>query len=147
MKAKAALSLLAVVISCCASADEPTPKALDAIQGTWTVLSFTSNGDEVPPSTIVAWQRIVKGTHVVWKDGDKVFLETDIAIDSSPTPMTLDSTIATGDAKGQTMLAIYELKDDFLRVCFAPPASVRPTIFSAAKDSGLLMFTAKRLSR
>ncbi|MGD9724155.1 MAG: TIGR03067 domain-containing protein [Pirellulales bacterium] len=126
-------------------AAEPANPALDAMQGTWTVLTFTSNGEEVPASTIVAWKRTVTGKHVVWKDGDLVLVETDFEIDPSKSPMTLDSTIATGDAKGQTMLAIYEFKDDVLRVCFAPPGEPRPVVFSAAAGTDALMYTCQRL--
>jgi uncharacterized protein (TIGR03067 family) len=151
MTNRVAVIVLVAGLAAAARADEPASetakKAMDAMQGTWAVLSLSSNGEDVPPETIATWQRIVKDTHVVWKDRGDTLLETDIKIDPSKLPMTLDSTIASGDAKGQTMLAIYELADDVLRVCFAPPGEPRPTAFGAASGSGLLMFTAKRLSR
>ena len=147
MSRRRALVLLVVFLAAPLGAVEPDPKALEAMQGTWTMLSFKSNGDEVAADTIVTWQRVVSGKHVIWKEKSETFLETDFSIDASKTPMTLDSTIATGDAKGQTMLAIYELKDDVLRVCFAPPGNPRPSTFDASSGTGHLMFTAKRLSR
>jgi uncharacterized protein (TIGR03067 family) len=151
MNRRVALALLLVCWSANARGEDVTldaaQKVLEAMQGTWTISSFTSDGEDAAASDIVAWKRTVKDRHVVWKDGDKLLLETDIKIDASVSPMRLDSTIATGDAKGQTMLAIYELSDDTLRVCFAPPGEPRPSVLAAPKGSGLLMFTAKRLSK
>jgi uncharacterized protein (TIGR03067 family) len=144
MNARVAVVLLIVGASVTLRAGEPDQQALDPMQGSWTLLTFVSNGDEVAAGTIVTWKRTVTGKHVVWYDGDAVMVETDFEIDPRKTPMTLDSTIATGDAKGQTMLAIYELKDDVLRVCFAPPGEPRPAVFSAAQGTGALMFTCKR---
>ena len=113
-----------LVILCAATSTrgaETAEEALDALQGTWSIVSFTADGNEIPAATLVTWQRTVKVNHVVWKQGDETLVETDIQVDPSKKPMTLDSTIASGDQKGQTMLAIYELSGDELRVCFAKP--------------------------
>jgi uncharacterized protein (TIGR03067 family) len=146
MKAIIAATMVSMLLAATSRAEDAADKALAAQQGTWTILSFTSDGNDLPLSQIVTWQRIVKGTHVAWKDGDQAMVELDIKIDPTQSPVALDSTIATGDAKGQTLRAIYAFEDNILRVCFSPPGEPRPTQFTAAKDSGQLMYTAKRLS-
>jgi len=147
---KASLTLALLLVSGMAlgtQADEPMPPALGEMQGTWTMLSFTVDGNDVGADVLVTWQRIVRDKHVVWKDGDRTFIELDIQIDPTKAPKTLDSTVATGEEKGQTLLAIYELKDDVLRVCFAMPGDPRPTEFSAIAGSGRGMYRCQRLSR
>ena len=113
-------------------ADDDAQQALAAMQGTWEIVSFTSGQDDVPAATLKNWRRTVKGNHVVWKDGDQTMIELNIKLDATNTPMMLDSTVATGDGRGDTMLAIYELKGDELRVCFRPPGEARPKEFFAA---------------
>jgi uncharacterized protein (TIGR03067 family) len=99
----------------------------------------------VPQETIQKWRRIVVGDRVTWKQNEDIMVELRIKFDPTAKPMTIDSTIESGDAKGQTMLAIYELNGDELRVCFTPPDKTRPTKFSAAQGTGQLLYTAKRL--
>ena len=142
--ARTVLLFLTVGLSSPVLADEPAQTALDAMQGTWTIESFTIEGHDLPASTIASWRRIGDGNHIVWKQGDETLFELDIQLDASKKPMMLDSTIVKGDVKG-TMLAIFELVDDSLRVCFTSPGESRPAVFSSAPGSGLLMFTAKRL--
>ena len=62
-------------------------------------------------------------------------VELDIKFDPSQKPMTLDSTIVTGDTKGETLLAIYELQGDELRVCLPAPASPDPWGFPANPEA------------
>ena len=133
----------AILLAPAVLADEATDKALEALQGTWTIVSFTSNGEEVAAGQTAGWQRIVKGTHVEWKDGDMVFLETDIQIGPTNKPMTLDSTIATGDAKGRTLYRLSPETADHLlcksAACLGewPPLTVGSRSAKLAAGSGV----------
>lgn len=127
-------------------AAEPSQEDVAAMQGTWAIESFTLDGNPIAPEQLNAWRRIVEDNHVTWKDGDQTMVELDIKFDPGREPMTLDSTIATGEAKGQTLLAIYELiTDDELRVCFAYPGKPRPTEYSSGPGTGQSLYTAKRV--
>ena len=42
----------------------------------------------------------------------------------------ISSLITEGEGKGTTMLGIYELQDDTMRVCFDPQGKERPTAFT-----------------
>ncbi len=126
---------------------EPIRKDKDseAMQGTWTIESLTLDGNKLPPEQLKNWRRIVERSHATWKNGTETMIELDIKFDPSQKPMTLDSKIATGEDKGKTLLAIYELKDDKLRVCFANLGKPRPTEFSSNPGSGQSLYTAKRV--
>lgn len=148
---KLAITLLLVAMAATLSASvraaEPSQKDIEAMQGTWAIESFTLDGNKLDPEQLKGWQRIVDNSHVVWKNGTETIVELDIKFDPSQEPMTLDSKIATGDAKGKTILAIYELKDDELRVCFAMPDKPRPTEYSSPAGSGQSLYTAKRTKK
>jgi uncharacterized protein (TIGR03067 family) len=129
-------------------AKEPTREDhTAAMQGVWAIEAFTLDGNTIPPKDMKQWRRIVKGNHVTWKNRDATMIELDINFDPTQMPMTLDSTIATGKDKGQTLLAIYELKGDKLRVCFAHPGKSRPKEFSSAPGSEQSLYVARRLKQ
>ena len=135
-------SLTAVVL---AGGNGPTPEETAAMQGTWKIESLIGDGEPVPADTIRNWRRIVKNDRVTWKRGGETLVELSIVYNPRAKPMTLVSTIESGQDKGQTLLAIYELHGDELRVCFAPPGKPRPKEFSSTPGSGVLMYTARRL--
>jgi uncharacterized protein (TIGR03067 family) len=66
-------------------------------------------------------------------------------VDPSRAPRTLDVTRSEGPRKGETVLAIYEVKGDSLRTCFAPPGRERPTGFTPKEGSGHVPRTYKRV--
>jgi uncharacterized protein (TIGR03067 family) len=49
-----------------------------------------------------------------------------------------------GQNQGKTLLAIYELEGDDLKICFVESTKDRPTEFSADKDSGRVLHVYKR---
>jgi len=127
--------------------DQPTPQETAAMQGTWKIESFINNGDTLSNDTFSSWRRIVKDDRVTWKRGDEVLVELSIKYNPRVKPMTLDSTIQSGDGKGQTLLAIYELNDGELRVCAAPPGKPRPRDFSSTPGSDQLFYSARRIGQ
>ncbi|HVU86350.1 MAG TPA: TIGR03067 domain-containing protein [Pirellulales bacterium] len=132
-------------IAAAADGDKPTPEETAAMQGAWKIESLISDGEPVAAETIRTWRRLVKNDRVTWKRGEETLVELSIQYNPRAKPMTMVSTIESGDAKGQTMLSIYELNGDELRVCFAPPGKPRPKEFSSTPGSGVLMYTARRI--
>ena len=145
-----AMSVIALVMGLAAvgiSAAEPADKDNEAMQGEWTIESLTFHGNQVEAAELTTWRRVVEKNHVIWRRGEETLLELDIKFDASQKPKTLDSTVATGDQKGQVTLAIYELEGDVLRVCFADPGQPRPTDYSSNAGSLQGMYTAKRVKK
>ncbi len=55
-------------------------------------------------------------------------------IDPTAKPKTMDSTATNGDNAGKTMLGIYELDGDTLKICWAPPGKDRGRPISRAAE-------------
>ena len=62
-------------------------------------------------------------------------------------PKALDITGTDGPNKGKTILAIYELDSDTLRVCYDLSGKSRPKEFKTKADTQLFLVTYKREKR
>ena len=66
-------------------------------------------------------------------------------IDAATNPKALDLTHTSGPDKGQTVLGIYTLTGDSLKICFGDPAGKqRPTEFAARPNTQHLLVVLKR---
>src|SRR4051794_39250113 len=93
-------------------ADEPKPdaaaKELEALQGTWTMVSFEVNGEAAPEEQVKTGRLVVKGSTYTPTLGDKRVTLT-MVLDPSLTPRTIDLTPVEGPEKGQLLKGIYKL--------------------------------------
>jgi len=100
------------------------------LQGTWKFVSQDVDGrartkDELAKQTITF-------------DGDKWTVRRDGKVvqagthkfDPDQKPPQVDAVVTEGEDKGNTMLGIYELKADALKVCFDPTGKERPADFT-----------------
>ena len=104
---------------------------LKQLQGTWKFVSQEVDGkartnDELAKQTITfdgdKW--------TVHRDGKVVQAGTH-KFDPDQKPPHVDAPVTEGEGKGNTMLGIYELKADTLKVCFDPNGKERPTDFTS----------------
>ncbi len=133
-----ALTLLAIGFAISAqvgaqdSKDDAVKKELAKLTGTWKVTLFEIDGKK--PRTDDELEKFLvtfdaDGKCTVQLNG-KVIVESTNKIDPAKTPKTLDQTFTMGGGgAGNTSLAIYELKDDTLKACYADPGDPRPTKF------------------
>jgi uncharacterized protein (TIGR03067 family) len=56
----------------------------------------------------------------------------------------MDITGTEGPNKGKTILAIYEITDDTLRICYDLSGKARPTEFKTTKGTKLFLVTYNR---
>jgi len=117
---------------------------LKKFQGTWQFQSIEQDGTAVPPDVVKKRTIIFQDDRFTVKEGDKVFQAGSHRLDPTKTPKTVDAKVTEGEDKGNTMLGIYEIQGDTLRVCFDPKGKKRPTEFKSPAGSGIFLATFQR---
>src|SRR5262245_19141078 len=124
--------LVAVAAVCLLlGADDPKDSAkkhLDAMQGEWTLVTTERNGGTLPEEIGRPVRRIITGNKFTALRGDETVAEGTLTLDASKRLKAID---AKGESGSETIKGIYELEGDTLRVCYGPPDSERPTVFTA----------------
>lgn len=127
--------------------EEAFKKELKAMTGTWRPIYGETDGIKAPQERLKE-ARLTRDESgkVIARRGDKVVMEGMVKkIDATKTPKTVDTEITAGEHKGKTILGIYELNGDTLRVCVALPGKAeRPTEFSAKAGNGHNLTVYKR---
>ena len=120
---------------------------LKAIQGTWKTAELMMTGEKVAGDQVSAHMTI-SGNNYELKDSanDNTVMETGtFKLDESKSPKQMDWTIGSGEDKGTTYQAIYEIKGDTVRYCFNPDGGARPTEFSSTAENGNILSTQTRV--
>jgi uncharacterized protein (TIGR03067 family) len=116
-------------------------KDLDKMQGTWRVVS-SQVADEKASEDEVKKRRIrVKGNSLIYETGNERKEKREGTITLDPKTKAFDWTWTEA---GTTMLAIYELKGDDLKIGFGNDGLIRPKRFEMAKESVVWMLILKR---
>ena len=95
------------------------------LQGTWKFISIGGNGTTKPPERIADMKVTISGQQFTTTKGGKIVEQATLVADLSK--KTIDLTITEGEGKGQTILGVYELAGDTLRIATSEPGAVRPT--------------------
>jgi uncharacterized protein (TIGR03067 family) len=125
-----------------AADDEAVKKDLAQLQGEWTMVSASADGQPMSEDMLKQMKRVCKGDEITVTMGDQVFLKAKITIDPSKKPKTIDYDMTDGFSKGKKQLGIYELNGDTFKACFNSPGAERPTEFKAG--AGLTLSEWKR---
>jgi uncharacterized protein (TIGR03067 family) len=113
--------------------------------GLWEPVSAVVDGKERPVGKDRKMVLEYKDETYRDKVGDKIVGEGISRVDPTQTPKALDIIPQRNGVKGQTALAIYELKGDELIVCLARPGKDRPKEFESKPDSGHVLLKFKRV--
>jgi uncharacterized protein (TIGR03067 family) len=122
------------------SDDDKDSKSLD---GTWIPEAAEIAGQKFPDEVRKSIKLVVKGdkyTVTVGKETD----EGTVKLKTTAKPKELDITGTDGPNKGKTILAIYELDGDTLKVCYDLGGKDRPTEFKTKEGSQQFLVTYKR---
>lgn len=130
-----------------AARDEAIRRELQKFQGTWTVESQELDGK--PAKSIeIASRTFFCGADVFLVRKGTELLQLGVhKIDPSQSPKTINATIAKGLYQGETMLGIYEIDGDRLKVCFEIEGQKRPGEFKTAARQGRFLTVYKRIPR
>jgi uncharacterized protein (TIGR03067 family) len=141
-----ACGILGALTLVCLAAGQDTDEAkkeLGKMQGTWQVVS-SQVGDEKASAAEVKKRKVtVKGNVLAYDPGSGPRDRREGTIRLDPKAKTLDWTL-TAPEVGPTMLALYELKGDDLRIGFGNDGLVRPRRFVLGKEDVVWLLVLKR---
>ncbi len=113
------------------------------VLGTWKPVTAEAGGKSLPEEFIKSTTLVLTGgkyTVTIGKQTDEGTWKSD----ATNKPRTLDITGTKGPNQGKTILAIYELKGDSLRVCYDLSGKARPKEFKTMPDTALFLVEYKR---
>lgn len=135
--------VLGVTIVCLLAVATVQADGLKDLNGNWIPSEGQLNGKKAPDDFISALKlTIADGKYTVTvgelKDTGK------LSVDASKKPATMDIQAEEGPNKGKTILAIYELSGDTLKICYQLGAGERPKDFQSTKDNKQFVVTYNR---
>lgn len=128
-----------LVVAVKAQADD-----LKALQGTWSPISAILNGQKFPAEMLQTISLIISDHTYRVTVNDQTDAGTfKLNVHKKPREMDLSGT--EGPNKDQTILCIYEVSGDWLRVCYTLDGKERPKEFQAEPGSGQFLAIYKRV--
>jgi uncharacterized protein (TIGR03067 family) len=128
-------------------AEEAVKKDLKKLQGDWSMVSATQDGETAPKDLVKGSKRVCKDDELTVTIDERLYMKAKIVIDPAKKPRAIDYTVTEGFNKGKKLLGIYELDGDTVKFCFARPGKDRPKDFSADTGSGRTFSVWKRDSK
>ena len=139
----AAWICVATILFAAAAGGQDAADERKLLQGTWLPTAAELGANSFDEATLKTIKLVVEGDKYTVTVGKAVDKGT-TKIDPAAKPKTMDILGSDGPNKGKTILAIYELKDDTLRVCYDLSGKARPTEFKTKKGEQLFLATYKR---
>lgn len=120
-------------------------KETGRLAGAWSLSELKYDGEEHK----IRFKVVFKGNEGSIEGNDRVtdqYGKMKFKLDPSATPKAMDIIISAGSQTDATMKAIYELKDDELRICVAVFGD-RPKEFAAPNGSSTALLVLKRAAK
>ena len=140
-----ALLVLGAGVLAAGGEDDAIKKDRKLMAGTWRVISYEKDGKKTPAEQLEKTRSIFSadGKAMVQREG-KTIIKGNFKIDPTKKPKQSEATYTEGELKGKTVLGIYEVDGDSMRICFSISGKDRPTEFSSKPDSGHVLIVYKR---
>jgi uncharacterized protein (TIGR03067 family) len=140
--------LLLCVVGFLVAADDAKDKAakdeLKKFDGAWKAVMAKVDGREATAEELAKVHVTVEAGQYTVKIDDQVVEKGNFTMDPSKKPKQMDVKPVEGQNQGKTLLAIYELNADDLKICFTESGKDRPDDFSSDKDSNRVLHVYKR---
>lgn len=105
-------------------------KDLARMQGGWSMVSGSGDGQPLPDQMRKQMKRVCKGDEATTTMAGRVYFTAKITIDPAKKPKTIDYQMTEGPTQGKIQLGIYELDGDTFKSCFGAPGAERPADFT-----------------
>ena len=139
------IALIALIISSAWGEDsDAVKKDMAQLQGEWSMVSGSADGQPMPDEMRQQMKRVCKGDETTTTMGERVFIKAKITIDPSKKPKTIDYQMTDGFTKGKTQLGVYEVDGDIFKSCFGKPGAERPADFTSKAGDGRTLSVWKR---
>jgi uncharacterized protein (TIGR03067 family) len=140
--------LVVVTIGLLVGADEPEKdqarKDAEALKGTWSMVSLTLSGREMPEGQVSTASMVVQGDGITTTWASRDTLAT-FKLDPTMSPKTIDLTFSDGPLKDQIVKGIYKFDGNRFVMCRAArPEGERPGDFNSEAASGRILVVWKR---
>jgi uncharacterized protein (TIGR03067 family) len=116
---------------------------LKGLEGKWKVETAEAGGKALESEEMKELLVTIAGDRYEVQVKDKTDRGT-LKLNETQKPKEMDATDTEGDDVGKVIKAIYELKGDTLRVCYAFNGAERPKEFTTKADSPILLVTYRR---
>ncbi len=138
-------ALLAFSVTFTWADDGETAKhELALLQGEWTMVSGSADGQPMTEQYRSQMKRVCQGDEATVTMSGQVYLKAKITLDPARKPKTIDYLMTGGFTKGKAQLGIYEIDGDTFRSCFGAPGAERPTDFTSKPGDGRTLSVWKR---
>jgi uncharacterized protein (TIGR03067 family) len=125
-------------------ADDTVQKEMAKLQGEWSMVSGSADGQPMPEEMLKRMKRVCKGDETTTTMGGQLFMRAKITVDPSKEPKAIDYQMTEGFTKGKKQLGIYEVDGDTFKSCFGKVGAERPTDFFSKPGDGRTLSVWKR---
>jgi uncharacterized protein (TIGR03067 family) len=126
----------------CVALGDDAKKVESKIDGTWQAKTAELGGKKLPDETVANLKlTLKKGEYEVQAES---LDRGTVTYHDSAEPKEMDIKGVEGPNQGKTILAIYELSGDKLKICYELSGKSRPTEFKTRPKSRLFLVTYER---
>jgi uncharacterized protein (TIGR03067 family) len=142
MRTSSLIAVCCFLLTASAAQDDLAKKDLEGFQGVWKYVSLEHKSKTTPED------ELKKFIPITFKDDKWIQLKDDkgevltVKLDPSRKPKAIDLTGQSGSYKGKTILGIYTLEGDTLKICANWEGGERPKAFNV--EGGATLMALKR---
>ena len=142
------LALSLVCVSSARAADDAAAKAdVQRLQGEWTMVSGSADGQVIPEHMLEQSKRLCKDDVTTVTIGEQLILKAKFTLDPSKDPKHIDYEVIDGPTKGKKHQGIYAFDGETVKFCFGAPDAERPADFTSNAGQRRTLSVWKRVKK
>ena len=118
------------------------------LEGAWLPVAAYIAGDVLPVTELRIARLLIKSAgYQILDHQQRIVDRGEIRLDTAANPGAMDIVGLEGPHAGRTLLAIYEISNDLLSICYDMEGPNRPRSMQPEEDQVLLLITYARDAR